>query len=172
MTRLFCMALLVLSLTACGGAKDGTAEPAQVTESEATIPTVKDGSDTGIPTFDAASSTPVPDGSAANGSCGEIVLRGNPARPVKAGVLMEAGNCLAQAFQACRPTVLTVRDETNNLVRQFSVNREGTDCVLRQALQTDPNTPPAVADCQRVRADSIALVVEGCSHLGDFTLNP
>lgn len=172
MTRLFCVALLALSLAACGGTSNDTPFPTHVTESETTIPIVKDGGNTNVPPSDGASSTPVPDAPAANDSCGEIVLRGNPPHPIEEGVLEEAGNCLAQAFQTCRPAVLTIRDEPNNLTRQFSVNPEGTDCVLRQALQTDPNTPPAVADCQRVRADSTALVVEGCSHLGDFTLNP
>lgn len=170
MTRLFCAALLLLGLAACGESADDTAVPTRVIGIETTSPTVE--GDASVPTSTVTSSTPVPGAPAANGSCGEIVLRGNPARPVEESALREAGNCLADAFQACNPIALTIRDETNNLIRQFSVNREGTDCVLRQALQTDPNAPPAVADCQRVRAEGATLVVEGCSHLGDFTLTP
>lgn len=172
MTRLFCMALMLLGLGGCGEANNGTTVPDQVPGTETTVPTVKDGSDTSVPGPIVETNIPVPNALVANGSCGEIVLRGNPARPMNESVLRQAGNCLAQAFQACSPTVLTIRDETNNLARQFSVSREGTDCTLRQALQTDPNSPPAVVDCQRVRAYTTALVVEGCSHLGDYTLAP
>lgn len=172
MTRLFCAALLVLGLAACGDAADSPTVPTRVTGSETIIPTVEGEGGASVPPSAVASDTSGPGALAANGSCGEIVLRGNPARPVEGSALREAGNCLADAFQACNPIALTIRDETNNLIRQFSVNREGTDCVLRQALQTDPNAPPAVADCQRVRAEGATLVVEGCSHLGDFTLTP
>jgi hypothetical protein len=58
------------------------------------------------------------------------------------------------------------------MTRQFTVMPNGAACILRQALQTDPNSPPAVADCASVRIENNALRVEACSHLGDFTLTP
>lgn len=104
----------------------------------------------------------------AQGNCGEIRLAGNPPLPTDAQAARQATACFVQAFQACTPATLTIH-ETDDKVRQFAVIA-GSPCTLRQALQTDPNVAPAVADCANVRVNNGGLVVEGCSHLGDFIL--
>ena len=107
-----------------------------------------------------------------DGNCGEIVLSGNPPRAADLAAAQSSVQCFARAVSACSNTVLTVRDASANMTRQFSVSRANNQCVVRQALQTDPNSPPAVVDCKTARIENSSLVVEGCSHLGDFTLTP
>lgn len=104
--------------------------------------------------------------------CGEITISGNPSHAADTNTARQAAACFAHAYQVCKPTNLSVRDTTNNLFRQFTILPGISGCSLRQALQTDPSAPPAVADCEDVRFDNQTLVIESCSHLGDFTLIP
>lgn len=106
-----------------------------------------------------------------DGNCGEIVLTGNSLRAADAAQARNASICFMQAFQNCASTTLTIR-EPNNVTRQFSITRNGAACTLRQAFQADANAAPAVVDCKTARLENNALVIEGCSHLGDFTLTP
>lgn len=107
----------------------------------------------------------------AGSSCGDLMLAGNPPRPTSSKVAEQAKMCFANAYRACAARTLTVRQPETGTVRQFTVVA-GTPCTLRQALQTDPNTPPAVADCTGVRLEDGTLVIQACSHLGDFRLTP
>lgn len=113
--------------------------------------------------------TPTLTTSLPEGNCGDIVLSGNPLRAADAEAARSASSCFAQAFQKCAPTLLTIQ-EPNNVTRQFSVARDGAACTLRQAFQADANSAPAVVDCKTARLEKDALVIEGCSHLGDFVL--
>lgn len=103
--------------------------------------------------------------------CGRLALSGNPLRANDADAARRAADCFVLAFQSCTLTSLTVQ-EPNNVTRQFSVVRDGSKCVLRQAFQADANSAPAVVDCKTARVENDALVIEGCSHLGDFILTP
>jgi hypothetical protein len=105
-------------------------------------------------------------------SCGDIAVSGTPPRSNDANAARQAANCFAQAFQACRAITLTVRETDSNVTRQFSIVSSGSSCTLRHALQTDANSPPAVADCASARLENNALVIASCSHLGDFILTP
>ncbi len=105
------------------------------------------------------------------GNCGEIFLTGSPLRAMDAEAARSASACFAQAFQKCASTSLTIQ-EPNNVTRQFSIARNGATCALRQAFQADANSPPAVVDCKTARLENNTLVIEGCSHLGDFVLTP
>lgn len=105
-------------------------------------------------------------------TCGEIVLRGSPARAADPSAAEQSANCFVEAFDACAPSTLAVRDTTKNSFRQFTVVPGASSCTLRQALQTDPNSPPAVADCTGAQIKGNTLVITDCSHLGDFTLTP
>lgn len=165
------MSLLLFAFVGCGASGSETSAPPVTVVVVTSVPSDTTSATTNNLTPE-SSQAAVPTVDVQSGSCGEIVLSGNPARPENEGILRNAGNCLAQAFQTCRATTVTIHDTTNNVTRQFSVVGSGANCTLQQALQTDPNTPPAIADCQRVRAYTTAFVVEGCSHLGDFTLTP
>jgi len=136
MTRLFCLALMLFGLGACG--------------------------ENDTPTLTAVLPT---------ANCGEIVLGGDPPRATDKGAARTASSCFAQAFQNCALTALTIQ-EPNNVTRQFSIARNGATCALRQAFQADANSPPAVVDCKTARFENNTLVIEGCSHLGDFILTP
>lgn len=103
--------------------------------------------------------------------CGKIAVSGNPPRANDADAARRAANCFVGMFQSCTLTSLTIQ-EPNNVTRQFSVVRNGATCALRQAFQSDSNSPPAVADCKTARIENDALVIESCSHLGDFILTP
>lgn len=103
-------------------------------------------------------------------SCGEIFVGGDPPRANNSDAARQSANCFVQSFQICRATSLTIRE--NTVTRQFSIEPNGSGCTLRQALQTDPGSPPAVADCQRARMENNMFVVESCSHLGDYRLTP
>ena len=105
-------------------------------------------------------------------SCGEILLIGNPPRPIGDNYARAAVSCLAHGFQICNAVSLTIRETDTNVIRQFSVAPGGASCSIRQALQTDPNSPPAVVDCESALVENGALVVKACSHLGDFILTP
>lgn len=105
-------------------------------------------------------------------TCGEIVLSGSPVRAGDAGAARRSADCFVQAFDACAPSSLTVRDTTNNSIRQFTIIPGASSCTLRQAFQSDPNSPPAVADCTGAQIKGNTLVITDCSHLGDFTLTP
>jgi hypothetical protein len=118
-----------------------------------------------------ASDTPTLTTSVREGNCGEIVLQGNPPRVIDTASVQNSILCFLRAYQACAATALTIQ-EPNNVTRQFSVARNNSACVLRQAFQADANAPPAVADCKTARIENDALVIEACSHLGDFTLTP
>jgi hypothetical protein len=102
--------------------------------------------------------------------CGEIVVSGTPSRTSAPDAALQSANCFAQSFQSCRATSLTIRDTTNNLTRQFSILPDNAGCTLREALQTDPNSPPAVGDCKGVQVDNRILLIQSCSDFGDFTL--
>lgn len=102
--------------------------------------------------------------------CGEIVVSGNPSHAASPDAALQSANCFAQSFQSCRATSLTIRDTTNDLTRQFSISPDNSGCTLREALQTDPNSPPAVGDCKAVRMDNRTLLIQACSDFGDFTL--
>lgn len=104
-------------------------------------------------------------------SCGEILVGGDPPRANNSNAARQSANCFVQSFQSCRATSLTIR-ENNTVTRQFTIEPNSSTCTLRQALQTDPNSPPAVADCQRARMEKNTFVVESCSHLGDYRLTP
>lgn len=102
--------------------------------------------------------------------CGEIVVSGNPSQAGAPDAALAAANCLAQSYQSCRATSLTIVDTTNNLTRQFSVLPDTSGCTLRQALQTDPNSPPAVGDCKAISVENRTLLIKSCSDFGDFSL--
>ena len=105
-----------------------------------------------------------------DGNCGEISVTGNPSRAVDPAAAQSASACFARAFQACVATTLTIRDETNHTIRQFAISPV-SPCNLRQALQTDPTLPPAMADCKDAHIENNTLVIETCSDLGTFILN-
>jgi hypothetical protein len=99
------------------------------------------------------------------------VLTGNPPRPTSAKVAEQAKFCFLESLRACSPRALTVRETDKGTVRQFSIVK-GERCILRQAFQASADTPPAVVDCAGARLENNALLVQGCSHLGDFVLTP
>lgn len=103
--------------------------------------------------------------------CGELTMMGSPPHPTDTKLAQAAGSCLADAYHACRATSLTIQQPDIHAVRQFTVV-SGSRCTLRQALQTDPNEPPAIADCQNIAVTAEKIIIQGCSHLGDFELTP
>lgn len=119
-----------------------------------------------------ASETPTLTTAVREGDCGEIVLRGIPPRAAAAAAAQSAMQCFARAANACANTTLTIREANTNVTRQFSISRANNQCRVRQALQTDPNAPPAVADCTSARIQNNTLIIEACSHFGDFILTP
>lgn len=144
MSRILCLILMLFGLGGCGN-----------TPATATTPTLS--------TLPALS----------NGApCGEITISGTPPHATDAIRARQAAACFAQAYQDCKSNTLSIQDTTNNLFRQFTVETVNSGCALRQALQTDPSSPPAVADCEDVRFDNQTLIIASCSHLGDFTLTP
>lgn len=114
----------------------------------------------------------LPAPSSAVSSCGEILLTGTPLRASDSNAAQQAMRCFVQAYQGCAASSLMVREANTNATRQFSIQPKGSSCTLREAFQSDANSPPAVADCKTARFEQNTLVIESCSHLGDFTLTP
>lgn len=164
MTRFFCAALILLGVAAC----DEATSPS-MTRVPAATPT------TGQPTRPretAASATSTPPTTLA-GRCGVIAVSGAPPRVVSdRTAALNSLQCFAQAYASCSDSALTIADTSVGTTRQFTTQRVESRCVVRQALQTDPSSPPAVADCAGVRLENDTLVIESCSHLGDFSLTP
>lgn len=104
-------------------------------------------------------------------SCGEITLN-SASHPRDPNTARQAMDCFIQAYQDCSPTSLMVRQANTTLTRQFSIIPGSSACGIRQALQTDPNSPPAVGDCTGAQIQQNTLVIKSCSDLGDFSLTP
>jgi predicted small lipoprotein YifL len=179
MRTLLVLLLLGVSLAACGGV--GTLPSPSPAPHE--TPSAG-GSATAGPTGEVI----VPDGSADNAvtptedqpgasgpgriDCGEIVMPGTPPHAPSDGASVQAASaCFLKAWDSCSAAILTIRERVTNLVRQFSIE-PGSKCDLREVLQPDPNSPPAVVDCTGAESVQGGLVVKSCSHLGDFTLIP
>ncbi len=165
MRRALCLLLLLVAFSACG-----TQATTLNDAGDSTTPvTVSAGGATprsNAPTASAGQSAPI------HIDCGEIAMLGNPARVLDdAETVRAASACFVQASASCTPAVLTIRERDTKIVRQFIVE-SGVKCLVRQALQPDPNSPPALADCESVRAEKNGLVISACSHLGDFVLSP
>lgn len=103
--------------------------------------------------------------------CGEVAVSGSPPRAADGEGARTAASCFLKAVEACQGAVLTVQEGDSGVVRQFTVEPD-RQCVVREALQPDPSSPPAVVDCQRATAAAGGILIAGCSHLGDFTLSP
>lgn len=102
--------------------------------------------------------------------CGELTVEGQPPAITSDRTLAQGSlACFEQAYRDCKPATLSVRDPDNSALRQFAVIG-GSACGLREAFQTDPSAPPAIADCSGLRAQDGGLTIRGCSHLGDFTI--
>ncbi len=103
--------------------------------------------------------------------CGEITVSGNPPRPTSAKLAATSASCLAQAFRACAPKKLTIRQPETGAVREFNIV-PGPSCSLQETWQQAKNLPIVSAGCKNVRAENGKLVIEGCAQFGDFTLTP
>jgi len=148
MTRLFCLALMLFGLGACG-------------ENNAVNPMAP------------AAPPPTVNGIGELVDCGEIVIAENP-RAVVSDQARAAQSiaCFKNRYEKCNaPAFVSFREQNTSVIRRFTIN-PGASCQLTQALQTDPNSPPAVVDCKTARVENNALVIAGCSHLGDFILTP
>ncbi|MBI4671702.1 MAG: hypothetical protein HY741_08560 [Chloroflexi bacterium] len=161
MTRGLCVLLLLVGLAACGSPERGTL-PTQVVSSDGSA---TPGSQI-VPITNDAQAAP------ARMNCGEMTMAGNPPRALdNAETVRAAAACFVKAYASCTPAALTIRERDTKIVRQFTVEPDAK-CIVRQALQPDPNSPPAVVDCTAVRAEKSGLVITACSHLGDFVLIP
>ena len=117
-----------------------------------------------------ASSTP-PANAVDSASCADVTLAGNPPRPTSAKLAGQSASCFVQAFRACAPKKLTIHQPDTGAVREFNIV-PGPSCSLQESWQQDKNSPVVSANCKSVRAENGTLLVEGCSQLGDFSLNP
>lgn len=165
MMRLVCFALLLFGITACGSSENNP-QPATANSNPPTQVAISDGDATDAPT------TPTTDesGALSHIDCGDIAVNGNPPRALdKAEIVHAASACFAKAYASCTAATLTIHERDTKFVRQFTIE-PGTKCDVRQALQPDPNSPPAVVDCESVRVENDQLMIARCSHLGDFIL--
>ncbi len=147
MTRLICFILALFGLSACGG-------------------------DTFVPPPPTAA-PPTMAGIGELVDCGEIIVAGNPRVVVSDSVAAaQSIACFKNRYEKCNASAfLSFREQNTNVIRRFTLN-PGAPCQLAQVLQTDPNSPPAVVDCKSARVENVTLIIEGCSHLGDFILQP
>ncbi|HZQ07638.1 MAG TPA: hypothetical protein VFD70_13735 [Anaerolineae bacterium] len=158
--------LVLFSLVACGATEnsDSTASPTS-TDSI----TVSDGAASPAP------NSPTPDDSAAprveSVDCGALSVSGTPPRASDAKALRAASACFLKAVNTCQDATLTIRERDSGVVRQFTVE-SNAKCIIREAFQPDPNSPPAVVDCKSVIAQNDGIKISSCSHLGDFTITP
>lgn len=102
--------------------------------------------------------------------CGELSVSGKPPRAADAVGAQTAAACFMSTMNICQSAVLTVRETDTGMVRQFSITGTRGTCSIRQALQPDANSAPAVVDCERGDLQDGKLEIKGCSHLGDFIL--
>lgn len=160
--------LLVFLVAACGGTVSPSSTPLPTPTAHApTAVIVADGQAVATPS-QSAPTTQVSKRSDAVIDCGEITVSGQPPRAVSDPVLASGStSCFANAYKACRAATLSVRDQDAGMLRQFAV-LGNSPCDLRQALQTDPNAPPATADCTGLHIQNDGLLIQGCSHLGDY----
>src|SRR5581483_1332799 len=129
---------IVIALAACSATEnsDSTASPTSGTDSI----TVSDGAASPAP------NPPTPDDSAAprveSVDCGALSVSGAPPRASDAEALHAASACFLKAVNTCQAATLTIRERDSGVVRQFTVE-SGTKCIVREAFQPDPNSPPA-----------------------------
>lgn len=165
--------LLVLLVAACSGAVSPSSIPVPTSIGNvATAVIVSDGQSSPPslqPTPTVAQSRQDSD---AVIDCGEILVSGQPPSMVSDHALASGSTaCFTEAYKACHAATLSVRDSSAGILRQFAIlANSGSRCDLRQALQTDPNAPPATADCTGMRPQDDGLLIQGCSHLGDYLI--
>lgn len=168
--RVALLALLIMALAACNSTVSAP-ELATVTPQKPTVTSVvsvSDGADS-----PASTETTSPKLSTAGSEtidCGEVVLNGNPPHAASDSV-QAASACFLNAFNACQAATLTVRGPDSGVTRQFSIE-SAAKCLIHQALQPDPTSPPALVDCESVEPDGIGMTFSNCSHLGDFSVTP
>lgn len=146
MTRLFCLALMLFGLGACGETNAPVANPAPPT---------------------AAPPTAGPRGELVD--CGEITLMGNAPMIISDQTrAAQAIACFKTSYEKCdSPAFLWLREAGTPIIRHFTIN-PGPPCQLTHVLQLNPNGAPAVADCKTLRVENESLHIIGCSHFGDF----
>lgn len=105
-----------------------------------------------------------------NVDCGDLSVSGKPLRVSDVTGAQAAAACFQSALNNCQPAVLTIRETDTGMVRQFNISGRRGSCLIRQALQPDVNSAPAVVDCERGDMQDGKLEIKGCSHLGDFIL--
>jgi hypothetical protein len=162
----------LLWLTACGAENNPPAlatnvapNPTRANASPDTPVISSDGSDT-VPTLAAVTA----DTRAERVDCGDLTVAGKPLRAADAANAQAAAACFMSVFSICQPAVLTIREHDTGIIRQFSIEGDSAHCVIRQALQPDANSAPAVVECASANVTEQRLTIRDCSHLGDFIL--
>lgn len=163
--------LLIVGLAACNSAANTPNPPTDTPVPPTNTPSIVSFSDGG----DTPATEPAPQNNSVAGSetidCGEVILKGNPAHAVSADSVKAASACFLKAMSACQAATLTVRGPDEGLTRQFSIE-SAAKCIIHQALQPDPNSAPAVVDCESVTQQGDGILFSNCSHLGDFSIAP
>lgn len=157
---------LFIALSACNSIAN-TPEAQTVTPAITTpVVSVSDGADKPAPTETVAQPNSTTGSETID--CGELaIFRGGSSKEQ----VHTASACFLKAFSVCQSALLTVHQSSGGIVRQFSIE-PGTKCFIREAIQPDPNSPPAVVDCTDANERQGDLVISWCSHMPDLTLSP
>jgi hypothetical protein len=160
------------ALAACGAEKKS---PAPATNAAPNSTRAHAWQDTPVVSSDGGDSLPTlaavtEDTRAERVDCGDLTVAGKPRRAADAASAQAAAACFMSVFSICQPAVLTIRERDTGIIRQFSVEGERAHCVIRQALQPDANSAPAVVECASANVAAQQLAIRDCSHLGDFIL--
>lgn len=168
MRRTVCLVSVIFMLVACG-ASNSTPSPAvtQSAPSTENTPIVSQGGGDTIPTFTASTN----DVNLSSIDCGDLTVMGSPLRASDTSSAQAAVACFTNAIQVCAPAVLTIRESATGVIRQFNIEGTRDNCLIRQALQPDANSAPAIADCVSANIQNGTLEIKSCSHLGDFILD-
>lgn len=166
--RFVILCAVVLWLASCGGSAATATRTARPVETSVTLntPTSETGGGDALPTLVAITE----DTSSQSLNCGDIDASGKPLHARDDVNAQAAAACFMSSLAVCQPAVLTVRETDAGVLRQFSISGTRTQCVIRQALQPDANSAPAVVDCASADIQNEKLEIKGCSHLGDFSL--
>ena len=173
MLRFILLCAAVMGLVACGANSQNSAPGATRAASNSTA--AKESKGTPVVTADGSDTQPtiIFDNQGANAEridCGDVSIAGNPPRAADKDSAQLAAACFMSTFDACQPAILTFRESDTGMIRQFSVEQNQDKCLVRQALQPDPNSPPAIVECRAVELQDDKFQIQACSHLGDFIL--
>ncbi len=168
MMRFILLCCVMWALVACGANNAAVALPtalAVTRAADATPVVVSDGGDV-LPTLEISQGA-----NTERIDCGDLNVAGKPLRAANVTDAQLAAACFSRAVEACQAAVLTIRESDSGFIRQFFVTGTRGSCVIRQAMQPDANSAPAVVDCARAQIDTQQLKISACSHLGDFMLS-